>query len=1306
MRTSQSSPAFFIDHSRRFPGGAPWLYALLAVLLVVAGELVVEHFAYRSESELEKNSVLHRLSALRARLEGVVNANLFLVHGLTAVIAAQPDIDQIGFTAIARGLVDERHALRNIGGAPGMVVSLMYPLAGNEAVLGLDYRTNPAQREAALRARDSGRPVVAGPLQLQQGGVGIIVREPVYLDAVAVGGERPFWGLVSAVIDVETLYRLAGLYDPDLGLRVALRGTDGTGPQGAVFYGDPGLFDADPVTVAVTLPGGSWHLAAIPRVGWGRADRGIDLIRLMGLLTALVVGIMVYRLVHGAEALGRQSAHLRALLDTIPDPIWLKDPVGRYLACNRGLEALFGRSEAAILGGTDRDFVSAELAEHFRAKDLAAIAAGGPSINEEWVTFASDGRRVLLETIKAPVAGVGGRLLGVLGIARDITGRMQAEIDLRRQMDLLDHTGRLAHVGGWRIDVATMQGSFTDEMVRIHGLEPGPGITGAAIMACLSEADRARVEQAQQAAIERALPYELELQITAADGQRKWVHAIGLPILEHGRVVRLEGAVQDITGRKRAEAQARQGEIVLDSVFQALPDLFFVLAADGAIRDCRAQSAADLYMPPEAMVGRRMQDVLPPAAAALFAASLAKVQGQGGMATYEYAVDLPRGRRQFEARLSQLPASGHLIAVVRDITERVEAAALVEKQRRLLADSQHIAHIGSWEVDLATGILGWTAETYRIYGVSPESFVPSPEAFLRLVHPEDRPAVAQLSARILAGGAPSDLEFRVCRPDGEVRVIRGRGVPIFGADKQPVRALGTVQDITEYKRVERALHDNELRLRLALEAANQGLYDLDLRTGKAIVSPEYARMLGYAPDTFQETHAAWRARLHPDDQARVCQVYDDYIAGRIAEFRVEFRQCTRQGDWRWILSLGKVQERDAHGRPVRMLGTHTDIDSIKQVEVALAEKSRELIESEAQAEMGHWWLDGATGEAYWADEIYRILDLAPDVAAGPVTLRERVHPDDWPTLDESLRCALSSSRDHNMEYRIVRPDGAVRHVRCRGRRAVQAETGEYRLVGTFQDITVLRETQRALERVRDELEQRVQQRTAELAATNQELQAFTYSVSHDLKAPLRGIDGYSRLLQEDYQAQLDDEGRLFLRNIRRGAEQMGQLIDDLLAYSRMERCNIQGQHLNLGELVDRALDERKADILARDMIVEVATDNVQIRADADGVIVVLRNLIDNAIKFTCDCQAPRLSIRASTRANSAILEIADNGIGFDMQFSARIFEIFQRLQRAEEYPGTGIGLAIVRKAMQRMGGRVWVESLPGQGTTFYLEFPR
>jgi len=246
----------------------------------------------------------------------------------------------------------------------------------------------------------------------------------------------------------------------------------------------------------------------------------------------------------------------------------------------------------------------------------------------------------------------------------------------------------------------------------------------------------------------------------------------------------------------------------------------------------------------------------------------------------------------------------------------------------------------------------------------------------------------------------------------------------------------------------------------------------------------------------------------------------------------------------------------------------------------------------------------------------------------------------------------------------------------------------------------------ALDQLNAELETRIEARTAALNAKSRELETFAYSVAHDLKAPLRGIDGYSRLLFDECSGSLDDEGRSFLQTIQASTDEMNQLIDNLLAYSRLERRELKTDRIELTPMVRALVEEKKREGADQEVDFVVDVNGATVVADSSGLAQSLRNYLDNAIKFTRKVSTPRIEVGSKENARSCLLWVRDNGIGFDMKYHDRIFDIFQRLNVAEDYPGTGIGLAIVRKAMERMGGRAWAESEPGQGATFYLEIPK
>jgi PAS domain S-box-containing protein len=267
-------------------------------------------------------------------------------------------------------------------------------------------------------------------------------------------------------------------------------------------------------------------------------------------------------------------------------------------------------------------------------------------------------------------------------------------------------------------------------------------------------------------------------------------------------------------------------------------------------------------------------------------------------------------------------------------------------------------------------------------------------------------------------------------------------------------------------------------------------------------------------------------------------------------------------------------------------------------------------------------------------------------------------------------------------------------------------SGQPRILVASSDITERKRAEDALNQLNAELEQRVAGRTAALDAKARELETFAYSVAHDLKAPLRGIEGYSRLLLEDHLKGLDDEGRAFLHTIRDSTERMNQLIDDLLAYSRIERRALSAEAIELRPLFETLVEERKTELEERRINLTMEVNGSVVFADAAGLSQALRNYLDNAIKFTSDAPEPRIEVGAEETEKSCRLWVRDNGVGFDMKYHDRIFEIFQRLHRLEDYPGTGVGLAIVRKAMERMGGRAWAESDVGEGATFYLELTK
>jgi signal transduction histidine kinase len=254
------------------------------------------------------------------------------------------------------------------------------------------------------------------------------------------------------------------------------------------------------------------------------------------------------------------------------------------------------------------------------------------------------------------------------------------------------------------------------------------------------------------------------------------------------------------------------------------------------------------------------------------------------------------------------------------------------------------------------------------------------------------------------------------------------------------------------------------------------------------------------------------------------------------------------------------------------------------------------------------------------------------------------------------------------------------------------------------ELVVRKQAEAEVRTLNAELELRVEERTAELKAANRELEAFSYSVSHDLRAPLRAMDGFSRILARQYENLLDDDGRHLLQRVRQNAEQMAELIDDMLRLSRITRADLRITRVDLTSMAREILESMHTAEPDRNVEIKV-TSGLRVNADERLLRVALENLIGNAWKFTSKTDKACIEIGVDVVGNEPIFFVKDNGVGFSMEYANKLFGPFQRLHTVEEFPGTGIGLAIVQRIFNRHGGRIWAESKPGEGASFYFTLP-
>lgn len=634
------------------------------------------------------------------------------------------------------------------------------------------------------------------------------------------------------------------------------------------------------------------------------------------------------------------------------------------------------------------------------------------------------------------------------------------------------------------------------------------------------------------------------------------------------------------------------------------------------------------------------------------------------------------------------------VAVITDITARKlseQALQASESRFRTLASA---APVGIFRTDAQGACIYVNPRWCTLAGMTEDEALG--DGWGNAIHPEDRERVYQLWNAATEKQHAFSCEYRFLTPEGQVTWVMGRSLAEFDSAGQLAGYVGTVSDITPLKQIEEALTKSEARYRSLLERAPFPAVLSRVRDGMLLYGNHRAEIqygikrelgIGQPAEKFYEDASQRERFLEPLQKT-----------GKVDD--LEVRMLTADGRPFWALVSASIVEFD--NEPAIFTAIN-DITARKQMEAALREQEAffRLIAENMGDMVAVLDLDG---RRLYNSPSYRALFGDPEALKGTDSFAE-IHPDDRDTVREVFMETVRTGQGHRVNFRFVLPDGSERHIESQGGVIRGVDDQVERVVVVSRDVTERRQMEDEIRQFNTELEERVRQRTAELAAANKEMETFTYSVSHDLKAPLRGIEGYSRLLLEDYQERLDQAGCQLVNNVRHGVAQMSQLIEDLLTYSRMERRSLQDQAVDLAQLMDKVLETLQADIQAQGMVVATSLQNLTAHADPNGLAIVLRNLVDNALKFSRDSHPPTLSISGSRAEKSIILKFTDNGIGFDMQFHNRIFDIFQRLQRAEDYPGTGVGLAIVSKAMQRMGGRVWAESVPGQGATFYLELP-
>jgi len=508
------------------------------------------------------------------------------------------------------------------------------------------------------------------------------------------------------------------------------------------------------------------------------------------------------------------------------------------------------------------------------------------------------------------------------------------------------------------------------------------------------------------------------------------------------------------------------------------------------------------------------------------------------------------------------------------------------------------------------------------------------------------------------------------------------------------------------KETQLQLLESETRLDLALKAADLGTWDYYIREDKMIHNKVWAEMLGYHfADT--EVNLQFGEKLvHPDDIDEAREVFQKHINGETPYYEVIMRMLSSNGEWRWIQDKGKVVEWDKQGNPVRASGIQHDITPIKLYQQQVLQQ-RIFMQEIINAIPNLIYVKNKDGGFVVVNNALAgfLGELPDELMKYPDNRKKNCHAVLEILFEKDVEAFISGKPVYIFEQEVHNDFTGRMHWLQSIKVPLKNTEGQItEVLSVSTDITEMKKKEHELSLLNNNLEQKVKDRTALLESANKELETFNYSVSHDLRTPLRTIDIFAYLLEKNYHGILDKEGSSSLVQIRKSIGKMSSLIDNLLMFSKVGRAVSTPDIINTKQLADDVIRELNESVSVTH--VDFRISNLpDIRADYFMIRQAMLNLLANAVKFTRTRTQPIITITGSADHEFTTISISDNGVGFNMDLKDKLFKAFKRLHSDEQFEGTGVGLAIVERIIKRHGGTVWAESEEHKGSTFYFRLP-
>jgi PAS domain S-box-containing protein len=499
-----------------------------------------------------------------------------------------------------------------------------------------------------------------------------------------------------------------------------------------------------------------------------------------------------------------------------------------------------------------------------------------------------------------------------------------------------------------------------------------------------------------------------------------------------------------------------------------------------------------------------------------------------------------------------------------------------------------------------------------------------------------------------------------------------------------------------------AMRQNEARYRFFIEGSSDIIWQTDRDLVLTYINPADERIRGFRSE--EVVGKPIFANLKPEMSEFLARELEVDLQGEAAgrwpgPSRYEMEQLCKDGRYIWT-EVYVNPLISPQGRLEGYNGISHDITERRLAEHKLREITNWLEEAERVAHVGCWAFDMRRGTVWASQEARRIYGLGNGELAIR-SVQEVPLLEYRPLLDQALKSLIEENTPYDLEFRILRKDdGVLRAIHS----LAEYDAAEQRVFGVIQDITEQRATEEQYRLLNLELEERVRERTFLLEQANTNLESFSYSVSHDLRSPLRAMEGFSQVLLDDYAPRMEEPALKYVQRIRSGARRMSQLIDDLLRLSRVSQAEIFVTKVDLGLIASQVLAELQEQHPDR-QVEAIVPQRVFAFADRNLVRILLDNLLMNAWKFTGQHPSARIEFGQVQQDGETVFFVRDDGAGFDPLYAGKLFGVFQRLHHESQFPGTGIGLATVLRIVQRHGGRIWAEGEVEKGACFYFTLP-